>query len=126
MTQPGNRLLYWAPRALGVCFAIFISLFALDVFGEGYSFWQTMLALFMHLIPTGLLAIALAIAWRWELAGALILIGLGLAFLAMTAASAGGMAWRANLVVPVPLLLTGGLFLADWLHRRARPHQSHE
>jgi len=101
---------------LGVLFAIFVSVFALDVFGAGYSFWETLLALLIHLIPTGLLAIALAIAWRWEWAGALIFIGLGLAYMAMTIRAAGAV----FSVLVVPLFLIGGLFLAAWLWGRPR------
>ena len=33
-TKP-KRVLYWIPRALTILFALFISVFALDVFGEG-------------------------------------------------------------------------------------------
>ena len=47
-------VLYWAPRILSIIFAGFISLFALDVFNEGHSFWETLLALAVHLIPTAL------------------------------------------------------------------------
>jgi len=32
---PAQQLLYWAPRALCIVFAVFISMFALDVFNEG-------------------------------------------------------------------------------------------
>jgi hypothetical protein len=59
-----ERLLHWTPRILGLLFAAFVSVFALDVFGEGYTFWQTILALMMHLIPTGVVLVALAISWR--------------------------------------------------------------
>jgi len=41
MTPVSGRLLYWAPRALSVLFIGFLSLFALDVSGEGLGFWQT-------------------------------------------------------------------------------------
>ena len=47
-----ERLLYWVPRILCILFAAFISLFALDVFGEGYGFWHSVLTLMVHLIPT--------------------------------------------------------------------------
>jgi hypothetical protein len=54
------------PRILAILFAAFLSVFALDVFGEGYWFWGTIRALFMHLIPTMIVLAALIIAWRWE------------------------------------------------------------
>ena len=61
-----KRFLFWLPRVLSALFAAFISLFALDVFGAGYGFWETIWALFVHLIPTWLILAALAISWRWE------------------------------------------------------------
>jgi len=51
---------------LGFLFAVFVSLFALDVFDVGYSFWETVFALGMHLIPTGILLVALILSWRWS------------------------------------------------------------
>jgi hypothetical protein len=45
MNQTVEKVLFWSPRVLGILIAIFISLFALDVFGEGYSFWETIIAL---------------------------------------------------------------------------------
>ena len=37
--------LTWTPRILGLLFAAFLSLFALDVFEQGYQGWETVLAL---------------------------------------------------------------------------------
>ena len=51
MTTIARTLVFWTPRFFGVLFALFISMFALDVFGEGRGFWETTLALLMHLIP---------------------------------------------------------------------------
>ena len=63
------RLLYWSPRVLCIAFAIFVSLFALDVFNEGLGLAKTILALSIHLIPTAFLVIVLAVSWRWEQVG---------------------------------------------------------
>ena len=35
MTRRTKRWLFWAPRVLGVLFALFVGMFALDVFSEG-------------------------------------------------------------------------------------------
>ena len=72
--------LYWTPRILGILFAIFISIFALDVFAEGYGFPLVLVALFMHLIPTFIIIIILLIAWKWEKVGGVLFILLGLIF----------------------------------------------
>jgi hypothetical protein len=78
---PVNRLLLWAPRILCILFAVFVSLFALDVFGEGYGFWETVLAPLMHLIPTIIVVFMLLIAWRWEWIGGILFIALGMLYI---------------------------------------------
>ena len=70
MNASVKRVLFWAPRILCILFAIFLSVFALDVFSEGYGFWQTIGALLLHLVPTFIVVIALLIGWRWEWVGA--------------------------------------------------------
>jgi len=115
-----QRLLFWTPRFLGILFAAFLSIFALDVFGEGYGFWGTALALIMHLIPTVIVLAAVAIAWRWEMVGGLLFIGLGAWYLKDWPRGH----WSNYLVISGPLFLTGVLFLSDWIYRakhRAAP-----
>ena len=57
-------------RVLGILFILFVSVFALDVFGEGYPAGELLVALFMHLLPSALpLLVALIVAWRWPLWG---------------------------------------------------------
>jgi hypothetical protein len=115
MKHRSGRALYWAPRILGILFALFISIFALDVFSEGYNLGETIIALIMHLIPTALVVVALIIAWRWEWFGAVLFAALGLGYILMTQ---GRFDWVTYLVIPGPLFLTGALFLANWLYRR--------
>ena len=114
MKRPVKRLLFWAPRILCILFAVFVSLFALDVFGEGYGFWGTILALLIHLIPTGVILIVLAISWRWEWVGGILFIALGVLYMVMFRGRAH---WSAYLVISGPLFLVGVLFLINWLYR---------
>lgn len=107
--------LYWAARILGLCFAVFISLFALDVFGGNESAGTKMLAFLMHLIPTFVLLGILAIAWRWEWVGAIAFPALGIAYIVT---AWGRFPWGTYLVIAGPLFVLGGLFLANWLGRR--------
>ena len=115
MNTPLKRLLFWTPRILCVLFAGFLSIFAADVFGEGYGFWKTILALLIHLIPTWLVLIMLAIAWRWEWMGGILLIGLGAFYLFEFR---GRFHRSAYLCISGPLFLVGILFFLSWLSRR--------
>lgn len=65
-----DRFIIWTPRIVAVLFILFISLFALDVFNEGYSLRELALALSIHLLPTFALIAALVIAWFFPFWGA--------------------------------------------------------
>lgn len=117
MRQILKHLLFWTPRVLGILFALFVSLFALDVFGQGYGFWRTVAALLVHLIPVYVLLIAVAIGWRWEWAGALLFAGFGLWYLSLSwgpfpLIAVLAAAWP----IAAPALLVGLFFLLDWLY----------
>ena len=73
-------VMYWTPRVLAILFALFITLFALDVFYETFTFWQTIVSLLIHLIPTAILLLILFIAWKWEYVGGILYILLGIGF----------------------------------------------
>jgi hypothetical protein len=109
-----KRTLFWLPRILGIVFALFISLFALDVFGEGYGFWQTLVALLIHLVPTYLVIIGLVLAWRWEWTGAVWFTALGLWYLFM---ARGNLELPVVLLIPGPLFMIAILFLISWFYR---------
>lgn len=87
---------------------MFISMFALDVFNEGYGLGETILALLMHLIPTYVTVIMLIIAWRWEGIGAILFLLLPLIFLVMSR----GETW----VISLPLFVVGVLFLFNRIY----------
>ena len=116
MKRPVKKILFWSPRILGILISIFVSLFALDVFGEGYSTVETIVALVMHLIPTFVILIVLGIAWRWEWIGGFLFVALGVLYITLF--------WEpsnlpAYLVISGPLFLTGILFLLDGCYRSA-------
>lgn len=117
MNRSAGRLLFWAPRILGILFAVWLSVFALDVFGEGYGFWGTVFALMMHLIPTALVVVVLVVAWRWEWVGAVAFGLLGLLY----------MVWMSGRVHPFmflffsgPLFLVAILFWLNWRYSTKR------
>ncbi|MCO6450638.1 MAG: hypothetical protein J5I90_07590 [Caldilineales bacterium] len=108
-----RRLLFWLPRGLCILFAVFISLFALDVFGEGYSLGETIIAFTMHMIPTFAILLALILAWRWEWIGALLFAGLGVFYVV---AMRGDVDLVAFAIISGPLFVIAGLFLANWVY----------
>ena len=116
MNETRGRVLYWTPRVLGIVFALFISLFAFDVFEGAASVWEALLALLIHLIPTALVVIALAIAWRWEWVGAVLFAALGVAYIVMVPERFD---WIAYALIAGPAFLLAALFLANWLFRRS-------
>jgi hypothetical protein len=111
MNTSTKRVLFWTPRVLCILFAMLLSMFALDVFSEGYSFGKTILALLIHLVPTYIVVIGLVIAWRWEWVGAILFIVLALFYLIWS----GRFDW--SLAISGPLLLIGVLFLFNWIYK---------
>ena len=114
MKTPPKRLLFWTPRILTILFAGFISVFALDVFDEGFGFWQTIPALLIHLIPTWILLVVLVMSWRWEWVGGILFNALGAFYPIMFW---GRVHWLAHLIISGPLFLIGMLFLLNWRYR---------
>lgn len=110
-----RRLLFWTPRAVALSFALFLSLFALDVFGVGYSFWEVTVALLIHLIPTFVLLAATALAWRWEWIGAVVLAGWAIWY---TVSAWGAFPFSVYLLMVILPLSVGLLFLLNWLYRQ--------
>jgi hypothetical protein len=108
MAKRSKGWLFWTPRVLGILFAFFISIFALDVIGVGYGFWETIVALFMHLVPTFLVVIALVIAWRWERVGGVLFLLLGVFYIVMVYPRVDLISY---LLIAGPLFLVGILFL---------------
>ena len=114
MSPIARRLLFWTPRVLGIAFALFISIFALDVFSGHQSLPQLLIALGMHLIPTALIVVTLIVAWRWEWVGAVLFFGLGVLYIV----TVGGHApWDWYLFIAGPAFLVGLLFLLNWRYR---------
>ena len=114
---PGKQLLYWSPRALCITSAVFVSVFALDVFSEGLGFWTTALAFLLHLIPTFLILAVLLISWRREWIGGILCLVLGVLYIAWSWGKPFA-TWSTFLLMVGPLVLTGVLFLIGWRYRR--------
>lgn len=112
--QPLRQIFLWTPRVLSLLFALFVGLFALDVFDEGYGLWKTVIALLIHLLPVFALLIGLALAWRWAWVGALIFLSFSVWYLATFW---GRFPWSVYLIMAGVPFVVGLLWLVDWLYR---------
>ena len=111
--QPiGRRILFWTARLLTIGFALFVGVFALDVFGVGYTVWQTIVALIVHLLPTILMLLLLALAWRRAWLGGIAYPALGILYLVMSNRPVSSLGVY---ILSGPLFILGALFLIDWL-----------
>ena len=121
MNASAERTLFWTPRVLLILSTLFVSVFALDVFGEGLGVWGTLLALAIHLIPTFALLLVFLLVWKSEpLGGALsALFGVVFFFYFMSAR------WTVLLIVSGMPILAGVLLWSHWgIAGRNRPAQS--
>lgn len=111
------KWLYWSPRICSIVLVAFMSLFALDVFEEGYSLGEVLLAFLMHMLPMITLAIVLVITWRREWVGAVI-FGLAGVMISVLTLSRGIQGVATVLIIGAPLLMIALLYGANarWKH----------
>lgn len=106
--------LFLAPRILAILYALFLGLFALDVFSDTHGLLETVAALALHLLPTFLIILVVVLAWRRDLVGVVVFAGLAVAYVVWM--------WRrfplhTYVVMCTPLLLVSFLFLLSWRQR---------
>ncbi len=118
--------IFWTPRILSIIFLCFLAMFSLDIFGNNYTFWETVVGLLMHNIPVFILAAILWISWKHELVGGIAFILGGLFYIATTAlsVSTGNLPWYIaiswSLTIAGPAFLVGILFLIGWYRKRKK------
>lgn len=118
MDQSKNKFLFWTPRIIIIIFVLFLAIFSFDVFDSASSFWEILLGLFMHNIPSLILVVILILSWKNDKVGAIIflilgcacLIGLIVALIISPEAKFNPML----IIGSVIFLLIGGLFLLGW------------
>jgi len=102
--------LYWSPRVLSILFILFISLFALDSFGQG-TFIEQVIGFLIHMIPTFILIIMTYFAWKKPLIGALefVLIAIGFTIFFNTYREIFSF-----IFLTIPLLIIASLFYLEY------------
>ena len=108
---PGNPTLSWVLRILLILTILFFALFSLDVFEDGLELWDTIVALFMHNIPSLVMIVILIIAWKREDIAGMLLILCALGFGAFMGIK-GRFMWGTLIVLAIPVLI-GALFVAN-------------
>ncbi len=122
--QKVGKFVFWAPRVLSIAFIAFLAMFSLDIFGNNYSFWEVVLGLLMHNIPTFILIAILWISWRHEIVGAVSFVVAGLLYIILIATrSIGGQAFEWymlswSLIIAGPAFFIGILFWIGWKRKR--------
>ena len=114
-----SKFVYWTPRILSIIFLAFLVLFSFDVFGNGYTFWQTVAALLIHNIPVFFLLAVLIISWKYEIVGGIAFILAGLFYLVMESLRQPWytvISW--SMIIAGPAFLIGILFLVNWFKKR--------
>ncbi|HII72049.1 TPA: hypothetical protein HA265_04810 [Candidatus Woesearchaeota archaeon] len=103
--DPWPKALHWTARGLGLFILLVATSFM--VMSNGFSF-----ASLREMILIVALAAVLLCAWHYEVAGGAIYLFLGLTYLFISLFSADFMTL---IIVTTPMLVTGGLFMAEGL-----------
>ena len=111
MNAGSGKWLLWSPRILGVLVCVFLSLFALDVFGAGTTFAQALPDFAIHVAPILILLAVVALSWRWEWLGSVVFTGLAVGYACI---ARDHLSWIA--AIACPLLVVGVLFFLSWRH----------
>jgi hypothetical protein len=93
------------PRILAIAMALFLAVFALDVWEEHSTMLARAEALFIHLLPSLLILLALLLSWKKPRLGAIIFTFLGALYLFNEWGH-----WRAITFLAAPLFIIGVLF----------------
>ena len=121
------KILHWTPRIISILAILFISVFALDSFSPNLTIWQQIGAFLIHLIPSFVLLVILIVAWKWELIGGILFTLIGVVFTPFIYVHNYKMnqsVWMSLfiiLVITVPFIITGILFIVSHYKKRKKP-----
>lgn len=120
MKRKVSKFIYWTPRILSILFLLFLTIFSFDIFGNGYNFWETVIGLFMHNIPSLILLVVLIISWKHEIVGGIAFILAGLLYISWLLITRKPewymLSW--SLIIAGPAFFIGVLFLINWFKKK--------
>jgi hypothetical protein len=121
----GKGWMFWTPRVLSILFILFLVLFSLDVFEPEVGFWQIVLGLLIHNLPSIVLLIILIVFWNKGIVPGVIFILAGLVYILDLAVGQWGwemLSWIWIIVGPAWVI--GILFILDWKKNKFKHSRS--
>ncbi len=121
MVKKISKFIYWTPRVLSIIFIFFLAFMSLDVFSPELTFWQTLVGLFMHNIPTIILLAVLLISWKHEIVGGIAFILAGLSYILLLIRIGDPFEWFMLLwatIISGTAFFIGILFLINWFKNK--------
>jgi hypothetical protein len=106
----GNKYVTWTLRIILIITLLFWALFSLDVFDEDLGFWDTLLGLLMHNIPSFIMIVILIISWKWENVGGTLLMLCVLGFAIYLFMGSGNFMYGTLIMLGIPFLI-GAFFV---------------
>lgn len=104
-----TRALLWLPRVMAMAFALFLAMFATDVFLQGGSFIETSGAFISHLLPAASVILLVVLGWRRD---GLAAIGFGALAVAFFVALSGWSSPPAFMLFALPPVGIGLAYFA--------------
>jgi hypothetical protein len=109
-----KKIVTWIPRILAILYTVFITIFA---FNESVID----LPWFVNIMPTIIFIVILALTWKKPLGAAITFLILGFGFTLVFKTYSN---WLIFLIISLPLILMGILFLLEKLFVKKRDEQS--
>jgi len=118
------RYVYLIPRIAGIIIAVFISLFALDVFEMGGTVWQKIGGFIIHAAPALIFGLVMVFAWKRPLIGAIV-FGFGAIYFLRFIINGRFFEFPNFLIFFSPLAIISVLFYLNWKWKLgAKPTQT--
>jgi len=114
ITKSGNPTLSWVLRILLILMILLFAMFSADVFEEE-GFWNIVVGLLMHNIPTFIMMIILIVAWKRENIGGILLIIGVVGFAIFLIGRMDTFMWGTVFMLGIPFLI-GVMFVVNYYY----------
>lgn len=115
------KTVQWTARILTGVAILFMFIFSLDVFEGGGSFGTKILGFLVHNIPVFIYALLLVLSLKKEMAAGILIIAVTLVLMLKFRVFSSNIA---ALVIFIPFLVSGILFLISWYITKSKRNNS--